>query len=111
MKKLATLLAIIACALPAAAQSDETAKSFHRLPHLADGGGWRSVLLVTNVSGTASPCTLQLYGDLSLDRFEDAGGVTAAGSTATFELAAAGGYLVWSVRGQMIWDRGRKKIR
>ena len=100
MKKLATLLAIIACALPAAAQSDETAKSFHLLPHLADGGGWRSVLLVTNVSGTASPCTLQLYGDLSLDRFEDAGGVTAAGSTATFELAAAGGYLVWSTKSE-----------
>ncbi len=100
MKKLATLLAIIACALPAAAQSDETAKRFHLLPHLADGGGWRSVLLVTNVSGTASPCTLQLYGDLSLDRFEDAGGVTAAGSTATFELAAAGGYLVWSTKSE-----------
>ena len=100
MKIFATLLAIIACALPVAAQSDETAKRFHLLPHLADGGGWRSVLLVTNVSGTASPCTLQLYGDLSLDRFEDAGGVTAAGSTATFELAAAGGYLVWSTKSE-----------
>ena len=50
MKILATLLATIACALPAAAQYDETAKSFHLLPHLADGGGWQSVLLVTNVS-------------------------------------------------------------
>ena len=39
MKILATLLATIACALPAAAQDDETAKSFHLLPHLADGGG------------------------------------------------------------------------
>ena len=39
MKILATLLATIACALPAAAQYDETAKSFHLLPHLADGGG------------------------------------------------------------------------
>ena len=38
-KLLATLLATIACALPAAAQYDETAKSFHLLPHLADGGG------------------------------------------------------------------------
>ena len=56
MKILATLLATIACALPAAAQYDETAKSFHLLPHLADGGGWRSVLLVTNTSQSASSC-------------------------------------------------------
>ena len=39
MKILATLLVTIAFALPAAAQYDETAKSFHLLPHLADGGG------------------------------------------------------------------------
>ena len=98
-KILATLLVTIACALPAVAQSDETAKSFHVLPHLADGGVWRSFLIVTNVSEAASPCTLQLYG-LSVDRFEAASGVTAAGSTATFELPGAGGYLVWRTRSE-----------
>ena len=82
-----------------AAQHDETAKSFHVLPHLADGGGWRSFLLVTNVSESASPCTLQLYG-LGVDRFEDASGVTAAGTTATFELEGAGGSLVWGTRSE-----------
>ena len=99
-RTLSTLsLITMACALPALAQSDETAKRFHVLPHLADGGGWRSSLLVTNVSPSASPCTLQLYG-LGVDRFEAAGGVTAAGSTATFALAGAGGHLVWRTRNE-----------
>ncbi len=96
---LATLLVTIACALPALAQSDETAKSFHVVPHLADGGGWQSSLLVTNVSPSTSPCTLQLHG-LTVDRFEDAAGVTAAGSTATFALPASGGHLVWRTRNE-----------
>ena len=96
---LAALLVILADALPAGAQSDETAQRFHVLPHIADGGGWRSSLLVTNVSESVSPCTLQLHG-LSVDRFETADGVTAAGSTATFELEGAGGSLVWSTRNE-----------
>ena len=101
LMKLSPLLIAILCALPALAQSDETAKRFHVLPHLADGGGWRSSLLVTNVSEAASPCTLQLYG-LGVDRFEDysADGVTAEGSMATFELPASGGYLVWPTRNE-----------
>ena len=49
MKLVTLLVAMVACTLPAAAQYDETAKNFHLLPHLADGGGWQSVLLVTNV--------------------------------------------------------------
>ena len=91
----------MACALPALAQSDETAKRFHVLPHLADGGGWKSSLLVTNVSLSASPCTLQLYGSLDVDRFEAASGVTVAGSTATFELPASGGNLAWPTRNDL----------
>ena len=79
--------------------SDLQAKRFHLLPHIADGDGWQSVLLVTNISQSASPCTLQLYG-LSLDRFEDASGITAAGLTATFELPGAGGYLIWRTRNE-----------
>ena len=84
---------------PSPQSFDPAAKRFHLLPHIADGDGWQSVLLVTNVSRSASPCTLQLHG-LSLDRFEDASGVTAAGLTATFELPGAGGYLVWRTRNQ-----------
>ena len=78
IKILAALLATITCALSAPAQYDETAKNFHVLPHLADGRRWQSFLLVTNVSPSASPCTLQLYGGQGVDRFEVAGGVTAA---------------------------------
>ena len=101
MKILATLLATIACALPAAAQYDETAKSFHLLPHLADGGGWRSVLLVTNTSQSASSCTFNVYG-VPLNRFSELGSFgTAAGSTATFQLASSGGYLIWDTKNEL----------
>ena len=100
MKILATLLATIAFALPAAAQYDETAKSFHLLPHLADGGGWQSVLLVTNVSQSASRCTFNVYG-VPLNRFRDLSGVTAAGSTATFQLEGPGGYLIWDTKNEL----------
>ena len=101
MKILATLLATIACALPAAAQYDETAKSFHLLPHLADGGGWQSVLLVTNVSQSASRCTFNVYG-VPLNRFTELGSFgTAAGSTATFQLASRGGYLTWPTKNEL----------
>ena len=101
MKILATLLATIACALPAAAQYDETAKSFHLLPHLADGGGWKSVLLVTNVSQSASSCTFNVYG-VPLNRFSELGSFgTAAGSTATFQLASRGGYLTWPTKNEL----------
>ena len=101
MKILAILLATIACALPAAAQYDETAKSFHLLPHLADGGGWQSVLLVTNVSQSASRCTFNVYG-VPLNRFSELGSfVTAAGSTATFQLEGPGGYLIWNTKNEL----------
>ena len=101
MKILATLLATIACALPAAAQYDETAKSFHLLPHLADGGGWQSVLLVTNVSQSASRCTFNVYG-VPLNRFSELGSFgTAAGSTATFQLEGPGGYLIWNTKNEL----------
>ena len=101
MKILATLLATIACALPAAAQYDETAKSFHLLPHLADGGGWRSVLLVTNTSQSASSCTFNVYG-VPVNRFSELVSFgTAAGSTATFQLASSGGYLIWDTKNEL----------
>ncbi len=94
LRNLATLLVAMACALPAIAQSDETAKRFHVFPQLADGGGWQSVLLVTNAGQSTSLCTFELHG-LSLDRFPEDGGITASGSTATFEIPGPGGYRVW----------------
>ena len=105
MKILATLLVTIAFALPAAAQYDETAKSFHLLPHLADGGGWQSILLVTNVSQSASRCTFNVYG-MPLNRFSETSGITAAGSTATFQLEGDGGYLVWATKNELALASG-----
>ena len=81
------------------AQSDETAKRFHLLPHIADGNGWQSTLLVTNVAQSASACTLQLYG-LGVNRFIPVGAVQASGSIATFNLAGAGAYLTWPTRNE-----------
>ena len=100
MKLVTLLVAMVACTLPAIAQSDETAKSFHLLPHFADGGGWQSVLLVTNVSQSASSCTFNVYG-VPLNRFRDLSGVTAAGSTATFQLEGLGGYLIWGTKNEL----------
>ena len=101
MRMLATLLLTVACAMPATAQSsDETAKRRHDLPHIADGDGWRSLVLVTNVASSASRCTLELHG-LSMDRFEVMSGVTASGSTAIFELPGSGGFLVWPTRNEL----------
>ena len=94
---LVMLLMTLACALPAIAQYDETAKRFHVFPQLADGGGWGSVLLVTNVSQSSSFCTFELHG-LSLDRFREVSGITVSGSAATFSLPGPGGYLVWRTK-------------
>ena len=96
---LVTLLMTFACALPASAQSDETAKRFHVFPQLADGGGWQSFLLVTNVSQSSSFCTFALHG-LSLDRFSEVSSITASGSTATFSLEGDGGYLSWPTKNE-----------
>ena len=106
MRILATLLVTLACALPATAQSsDETAKRRHHLPHIADGDGWRSLVLVTNVSPSASRCTLESHG-LSLDRFEAMSDVSRRGPTATFELPGNGGFLVWPTRNELALASG-----
>ena len=97
MKLVTLLVAMVACTLPAAAQYDETAKSFHLLPHLADGGGWQSVLLVTNVSQSESRCTFNVYG-VPLNRFRD---FDLTGSTATFQLEGFGGYLIWDTKNEL----------
>ena len=97
MKLVTLLVAMVACTLPAAAQYDETAKSFHLLPHLADGGGWQSVLLVTNVSQSESRCTFNVYG-IPLNRFRD---FDLTGSTATFQLEGFGGYLIWGTKNEL----------
>ena len=94
LMRFAPLLVVLACALPGIAQSDETAKRFHAFPQLADGGGWQSVLLVTNAAQSSSFCTFELHG-LSLDRFPEVSGITVSGSTATFTIPGPSGYRVW----------------
>ena len=97
LRRVSVVLAALLWALPVSAQSDDQAKHSHILPHVADGDGWRSSVLVTNVAESAAFCTLRLHG-LGVDRFEAIDGVTASGSMATFELAGRGGSLVWDSR-------------
>ena len=92
-------LLFLAVLAPLSQASDQTAKRLHLLPHIADGDGWRSTLLVTSVARSASACRLQLYG-LSTNRFETLGAVQASGSAATFNLPEAGTHLAWRTRNQ-----------
>ena len=85
---------------PTASIADSTAKRFHVFPQLADGDGWKSSLLVTNVSQSASQCTFGLHG-MDIDRFADINGITAAGSTATFDLEEPSDYLVWGSKNEL----------
>lgn len=105
MKILVALLLTVVWALPAFAQPDETAQHFHVFPHIADGGGWQSSLIVTNAGQSSNSCTLELHG-LTADRFEAADGVMAEGSMATFDLQEAGSHLVWSTRNEMAVGSG-----
>ena len=94
-------LFLIACpSFMMAQSSDETAKHFHVFPQLADGDGWKSSLLVTNVSEPANQCTFSLYG-LDTGRFADISGITASASTATFDLEEPGDYLVWGSQNEL----------
>ena len=86
------------------AGDSEAAKRFHVFPQIADGGGWQSIFLVTNVSQSDSPCTLELHG-LTVDRFPRSSDVSAAGSTATFTLKS-GGYLVYRSMNQQALAAG-----
>ena len=104
-RSLATLLMILAFALPALAQpADETAKRFHVFPRLADGGGFQSVLLVTNVASSENRCTLQLHGQLTTDRFRADTAIgphsldLASDSTATIRLSSDTAPFVWPTR-------------
>ena len=105
MKILVALLMTVAWALPASAQPDETAKHFHVFPHIADGGGWQSSLVVTNAGQSSNSCTLELHG-LTTGRFEAADGIMAEGSMATFDLPGSGGHLVWRTRNELAVGSG-----
>ena len=105
MKILVALLLTVVWALPAFAQPDETAQHFHVFPHIADGGGWQSSLIVTNAGQSSNSCALELHG-LTVDRFEEADGVMAEGSMATFVLPESGSHLVWSTRNEMAVGSG-----
>ena len=70
---------------------DGALKSSHIFPLVADGDGFRSLLLVTNLSAVANQCILDLHGPgLNADRFEARSGITAAGSQVRLDFSGAG---------------------
>ena len=78
-------------ALPTISLEYDTAKSSHILPLILDGGGFRSQLLLTNLTETSNRCSIDLHGaGLNASRFEIPADATAAGSGATLTMAAKG---------------------
>ena len=66
---------------------------------MQDGGGFRSRLVVTNLSEAANRCTMKLRGHMNTARFENVEGVVRNGfREAELELAADGGQLALSSR-------------
>ena len=80
-------LALLA-ALPTAAQSpDKAAREDHFFPLVADGGGYQTFFLVSNISEVANRCTLSLQGPgLDAGVLEANGAITPAGSSIRIEL-------------------------
>lgn len=81
-------LAALAISMSAAGQTaDGGAKLSHPLPLLIDGGGYRSILMVTNAADQANRCTLNLLdGRLDASDFATHRSVTWNGSSATIVL-------------------------
>ena len=87
--------------LPAAAfDAENPGERFHILPLVADGGGFRSQLLVTNLAPGANSCLLGLYGP-GLDgvRFAPGGGAAPVGAGVTLDMTRAGAQLALSSEG------------
>ncbi len=91
------LLAIIGVSLKSLAADadatalDDSAKTEHFFPLIADGDGFRSRLFVTNVSHAANQCALSLQGPgLDAGIFQANGAVTPAETRAMIDLDEAG---------------------
>lgn len=89
--------ALEAVAIPAPEEADPEeggdGKRFREvLPLVLDGAGFRSDLIVTNLSETANRCTMHFNGEIHAARFPSAAGVTRDGFyRAMLELAGDGG--------------------
>ena len=67
------------------------AKSFHILPLILDGDGFRSRLLITNLSETDNLCMIEFRGEgLDANRFYSPAGSTVTGSRVFLELTGKG---------------------
>jgi len=70
--------------------ADETAKRFNYLPLIADGGGIRSTLLITNVASSANSCSLAfLFDQIDASDFETHDRLTPGGAGGEIELPAS----------------------
>ncbi|MYC59757.1 MAG: leucine-rich repeat domain-containing protein [Gammaproteobacteria bacterium] len=70
---------------------DDNADTVHTIPLVADGHGFQSRLLVTNLAPERNQCTLELHGaGLDFGRFGESAGIQSIGSQATLTLDGSG---------------------
>ncbi|MXZ94299.1 MAG: hypothetical protein F4Y99_00005, partial [Acidimicrobiaceae bacterium] len=81
--------------------SDGAAAREHLFPLFADGGGFRTRLHLTDVSGADNRCALELRGaGLSADRLEKHPALTVSGADAEIDLGAAAGAVATATAGE-----------
>ena len=79
-------------------QVDETAKTRHVFPQLADGRGWGSYVVTMNVSDVDAECTMSPYG-VSLSRFADSPDLNKGITAATYTVPLLGGNAIFATTG------------
>ena len=103
------LLSILVAATPAAAGvPDDSAGMEHYFPLVADGGGFRSRLFLTNVSDGANRCALSLRGaglDAGVFQANDAVALDGAATMVDLGGAGAGATLTTAGDGALIFGR------
>ena len=88
-------------ALPAVPLDDgSTTRRTHYLPLIADGGGFASQLLVTNLADAGNACVVEFRGPgLEADRFGTTRGVGVAGTVTILEFTHKGEQIAWRSTG------------
>ena len=105
-------LILLLSTLPAYAQLfDDSANREHVFPLVVDGDGFRSYLVLTNVSDPGNQCTLELHGPgLDAGRFDANTALTTTDAGATIELAETGSILVLATAGEQTLTFGYAKL-
>ena len=112
MRQLAVYILILLAVLPTTTMAlDESSKTEHFFPLIADGAGFQSRLFVTNVSDSANRCALTLQGPgLDASVFQTNGAVAPDGTGAMIELGEAGTSVIMTSVGEDALAFGYMKL-